>query len=113
MDIQKLHNIFEYNMNSLMSNEDNHAPSMRYLSACIGASDGYIQKILNSESFPSVEKLNSIAEHYDIEPWTLLYNAKEHGDDFICLLKLLEKCPPELLPTISKFVEFLLDNHGD
>ena len=72
MDKKILHEILEHNICSLMLNEERPTPSMRYLSTCIGASDGYIQKILTSENFPSIEKLLQIADHYEIEPWMLL-----------------------------------------
>ena len=74
MNKKKLHETLENNINSLMLDEDSLTPSMRYLSTCIGASEGYIQKILNSDHFPSIEKLLQIADYYDIEPWMLLYD---------------------------------------
>ena len=78
MNKKKLHETLEHNINSLMLDEDSLTPSMRYLSTCIGASEGYIQKILTSENFSSIEKLLQIADHYEIEPWMLLYNYKSN-----------------------------------
>lgn len=107
MDKKNLHEIFEKNINALMSNEGNHSPSMRYLSTSIGASESYMQKVLNTNSFPSIEKLQLIAEHYKVEPWMLLYDHDQK--DLLSMIQLLEQCPAELFPTISKFIEFLLE----
>lgn len=111
MDKKILHEILEHNICSLMLNEESPTPSMRYLSTCIGASEGYIQKILTSENFPSIEKLLQIADHYEIEPWMLLYNYKSKG--LLPILQELEKCPVELFPTILAYIEFLLQNTFD
>ena len=108
MNKKKLHEALEHNINSLMLDGDHLTPSMRYLSTCIGASEGYIQKILNSDHFPSVEKLIQIADHYDIEPWMLLYDCKDK--DMLSILQALEKCPAELFPTIISYIEFLVQN---
>ena len=108
MDKKILHEILEHNICSLMLNEECPTPSMRYLSTCIGDSKGYIQKILNSDYFPSVEKLIQIADYYDIEPWMLLYDCKDK--DILSILQALEKCPAELFPTIISYIEFLLQN---
>lgn len=111
MDKKILHEILEHNICSLMMNEERPTPSMRYLSTCIGASEGYIQKILTSENFPSIEKLLQIADHYEIEPWMLLYDYKSKG--LLPILQELEKCPVELFPTILAYIEFLLQNTFD
>ena len=111
MDKKILHEILEHNICSLMMNEERPTPSMRYLSTCIGASEGYIQKILTSENFPSIEKLLQIADHYEIEPWMLLYDYKSKG--LLPILQELEKCPVELFPTILTYIEFLLQNSFD
>ena len=111
MDKKILHEILEHNICSLMLNEERPTPSMRYLSTCIGASEGYIQKILTSENFPSIEKLLQIADHYEIKPWMLLYDYKSKG--LLPILQELEKCPVELFPTILTYIEFLLQNSFD
>lgn len=105
MDTKNLHEILEKNINYLMSNEDNHAPSMRYLSTCIGASDSYIHKILSDGKFPSLEKLQQIANHYDIEPWLLLYDSK--NKDMLSIIRLLEDCSDDLYPTILEYIKYV------
>lgn len=110
MNKKNLHDIFETNINSLMSSDDTHTPSMRHLSTSIGASESYMQKILNTNSFPSIEKLQQIAQHYGVDPWMLLYDYNQK--DMLSVIQLLEQCPPELFPTISKYIEFLLEQNG-
>lgn len=73
-----MHHVLTQNINLLISSEQNHTPSMRYLSACLGVNDSYIQKIMNSQSFPSIPKLVSISNHFETEPWTLLYDTKNN-----------------------------------
>lgn len=106
MDKKELHNVFESNLSSLMSQEDNHIPSMRYLSTCIGASESYIQKLLNTDSFPSFEKMVAISEHYGIDPWMLLFDYGEHSKHILALIQMISQCPPELIPAITNMLNF-------
>ncbi len=53
-------------------NEMNKANiSMRQLSADISCSESYVQKLLNGNFVPTLEKLNVIADYFDIPIWTL------------------------------------------
>lgn len=108
MASKKLHEIIERNLNALINSEQNHAPSMRYLSTCIGASSSYIQKILSSGSLPSLNKLEAISEHYDVEIWTLLYEDSEHNQNLLPILQQLHRLPEAALPLVSQYLEFLI-----
>lgn len=105
----KMHDILSQNIMTLMNNDEHGTPSMRYLSTCIEANDGYIQKIVNGTSYPSMDKLIEIANHFDVEPWTLLYDSTEKGEEFQNILYMLASCPHNMLPTIQKYIEFLLE----
>lgn len=110
MNEKELHQILVQNINRLMNTEQNHAPSMRYLSTCIDANESYIQKILNSSTFPSCEKLLAIANHYEIEPWVLLFRQPSEDSRRSAVLQLLQSCPEELLPVIHEFILYLLNS---
>lgn len=107
-----LHTIFEENLNSLMSNEQNHIPSMRYLSTCIGASSGYIQKILSNKNSPSFEKMQEIADHYDVEAWTLLCDLNGRSKQMLPIIQQINKCPTDMLPAIEAYIKFLSKQNG-
>ena len=111
MSSKNIHEIFETNLNELMNHEQNHAPSMRYLSTCIGASGGYIQKILSSDSMPSIEKLVAISEHYDVEVWTLLYDYSNQQKQILPILQQLNKLPEEEYPVVAQYLQFLIDQN--
>lgn len=111
MGSKKLHDIIETNLNALMNKEQNHAPSMRYLSTCIGASSGYIQKILSSDSLPSLDKLEAISEHYDVEVWTLLYDYSDGKRDILPIIQQLNRLPENELPVVSKYLDFLISQN--
>lgn len=113
MSSKKLHDIFESNLNELMNNEQNHAPSMRYLSTCIGASGGYIQKILSGDTMPSMDKLEAIGEHYDVEVWTLLYDYSDTNRQLLPIIQQLNRLPEDELPVVAQYLQFLIDqNHN-
>lgn len=113
MSSKKIHDIFETNLNELMNNEQNHAPSMRYLSTCIGASGGYIQKILSSDSMPSIDKLEAISDHYDVEAWMLLYDYADHEKQILPILQQLNKLPEEEFPVVAQYLQFLIDQNTE
>ncbi len=100
MNEKRLHDILAYNLTQLMNNEQNHIPSMRYLSTCMGKTDSYTQKIVSGKSFPSMKMLLEIANHYEVEPWTLLFDSNEKGEEFMKILKELSACSKESLPSI-------------
>ncbi len=52
--------------------------SMRELSSSIDCSPSYIQKILNGKFFPSMQKLQSIAEYFEVPVSTLLSDTYEN-----------------------------------
>lgn len=108
MNETQLHDILVHNITQLMNSEQNHAPSMRYLSTCIDANESYIQKILNSGAFPSLEKLLAIANHYEIEPWQMLYQNTSSNDSILSIIQLLNSCPEDMLPTIQEFITYLI-----
>lgn len=106
MDEKTLHEIIANNLNQLINQEQNHSPSMRYLSTCIGTSAGYIQKINSGKAFPSCEKLLALANHYEIEPWTLLFDAKQNSE-LLDIIVELNTCPRDMLPVIKSYIEYI------
>lgn len=113
MSSKKLHDIFESNITELMNHEQNHAPSMRYLSTCIGASGGYIQKMLTSNSLPSLDKLEAISEHYDVEVWSLLYDYSGRQKQFLPIIQKLGQLPDEEFPAVSQYLQFLIGQNAN
>ncbi len=111
MSSKKLHDIFESNLTELMNHEQNHAPSMRYLSTCIGASGGYIQKMLTSDSLPSLDKLEAISEHYDVEVWSLLYDYSNQQKQILPIIQQLNRLPEEEFPVVAQYLQFLIDQN--
>lgn len=101
-----LHEIIANNLIQLMNKEQSHAPSMRYLSTCIGTSAGYIQKINSGKAFPSCEKLLALANHYEVEPWTLLFDKKQDEELYEVILEL-SSCPRDMMPVIKSYIEYL------
>lgn len=104
-----LHEIIANNLIQLMNQEQNHSPSMRYLSTCIGTSAGYIQKINSGKAFPSCEKLLALTNHYEVEPWTLLFDTKCNSELLAVLIEL-NSCPQDMLPIIKSYIQYLKNN---
>ncbi len=58
-------------------NEMNKANiSMRQLSADINCSESYVQKLLNGNFVPTLEKLNDIAEYFKVPIWTFFLSEE-------------------------------------
>ncbi len=113
MSSKNIHDIFEKNLTELMNHEQNHSPSMRYLSTCIGASEGYIQKILSTDSLPSIDKLQAIGEHYDVEAWSLIYDYDDHEKQILPILQQLNRLPEEEYPVVAQYIQFLIDQNSN
>ena len=71
---KKSSDIIRENLTYMLNNDEN--TSMRNLSTSIGASDSFIQKILTEKANPSLDKIDSISEYFDIESWEMFYNFK-------------------------------------
>ena len=108
MDSKELHDILAQNINHLIDDKDSKTPSMRYLSTCIDANESYIQKILSGSSFPSMDKLIAIANHFEVETWTLLFNHSKRGEEFEDTLMLLASCPHNMIPVIREYIRYLM-----
>lgn len=106
MDEKTLHDIISNNLIQLMNQEHNHAPSMRYLSTCIGSNAGYVQKIASGKAFPSCDKLLAISNHYEIPVWSLLFDSRENSDLFDLILEL-SSSPKELYPAVLAHIAYL------
>lgn len=105
MDEKSISEIIQQNLASLMENDSNS--SMRYLSTCIGASDSYIQKIMSNGSLPSLDKLEAIGQHYDVDTWTLLYDYEGDSKEMLSLVQSLNRLPSDLLPVVKSYVDYL------
>lgn len=75
MQHKKSSEIIRENLTYMLNQEG--TPSMRNLSTSIGTSDSYIQKILNQERTPSLDKIDSISEFFDVESWEMFYNFRK------------------------------------
>jgi len=107
MTEKELHDIVSRNIDRLLEKETDHPGSMRYLSTCLGANDGYIQRIVNGTSFPSFAKLLDIANHFEVEPWQLLYNSPNPNSARAEFLQMALTCPEELIPVVMNSVCYL------
>lgn len=111
MGSKKLHEIIQSNISTLMEQDTN--TSMRNLSTCIGASNSYIQKIMSGNSLPSLDKLEDISEHYDVELWSLLYDYEDDRQEVLQIVQQLNKLPKEALPAVSKYLDFLIQQNNE
>ena len=66
--MDKIKKIIQDNILSEMEKAD---ISMRQLSADINCSESYVQKLLNGDFVPTVEKLSIIADYFEIPLWKL------------------------------------------
>lgn len=109
MEPSELHKIIVNNINTLMNDPKNSTPSMRYLSTCIGANESYIQKITSGTALPSLDKLVAIANHFEIDTWTLLFDNTKNAEVRLEVIELLSKCPNNMLPVIRAYIEYILN----
>lgn len=93
-----------------MLNNDEHT-SMRNLSTSIGASDSFIQKILTEKANPSLDKIDSISEYFDIESWEMFYNFRKDSPEMLRIMQQLQQLPPSALPAVKAYLDFLLDEY--
>jgi transcriptional regulator with XRE-family HTH domain len=106
MQHKKSSEIIRENLTYMLNQEG--TPSMRNLSTSIGTSDSYIQKILNQERTPSLDKIDSISEFFDVESWEMFYNFRKDRPEMLTIMQQLNKLPPALLPTVKAYLDFLL-----
>ncbi|MCD7982040.1 MAG: helix-turn-helix domain-containing protein [Clostridiales bacterium] len=106
MERQKNIDIFRKNLRILLEN-DRHA-SMRNLSTSIGASDSYIRKVLAGDVTPSLERVDSICEFFDINSWELFYDAENDESEMLAAIELLNRMPVSMLPVVRCYLELLL-----
>lgn len=113
MDEKRLREIIIQNINNLMNTDQNQTSSMRNISTCIGASGNYIQNILSGSTSPSIRKLIAIANYFDIEPWMLLVDYNNGGEEMASLLNLISSCPKDMYPVIESFIKYMLEHQAD
>lgn len=106
MQHKKSSEIIRENLTYMLNQEG--TPSMRNLSASIGTSDSYIQKILNQERTPSLDKIDSISEFFDVESWEMFYNFRKDRPEMLAIMQQLNKLSPTLLPSVKAYLDFLL-----
>ncbi|MCD8132838.1 MAG: hypothetical protein LUE19_03175 [Clostridiales bacterium] len=97
--------IFRKNLLALL-NQDEQS-SMRNLSTSIGASDSYVQKIITSDANPSLDKIDSISEFFDVNSWELFYDAENDERENLATIQLLNRMPSAMLPVIKHYIEYL------
>ncbi len=86
---------------------------MRNVSTIIEASEGYVQKVACGKTCPSLGKLDSIGEYFDVDTWMLLYDAPVDSQEFYALVERLRKLPPKSFPVIEEFIDFLIKHDLD
>ena len=106
MQHKKSSEIIRENLTYMLNQEG--TPSMRNLSTSIGTSDSYIQKILNKKTSPSLDKIDSISEFFDIESWEMFYNFRKDRPEMLTIMQQLNNLSPALLPTVKAYLDFLL-----
>lgn len=106
MQHKKSSEIIRENLTYMLNQEG--TPSMRNLSTSIGTSDSYIQKILNQERPPSLDKIDSISEFFDVESWEMFYNFRKDRPEMLTIMQQLNKLSPTLLPSVKAYLDFLL-----
>ena len=106
MPHKKSSEIIRENLTYMLNQEG--TPSMRNLSTSIGTSDSYIQKILNQERTPSLDKIDSISEFFDVESWEMFYNFRKDRPEMLAIMQQLNKLSPTLLPSVKAYLDFLL-----
>lgn len=106
MQHKKSSEIIRENLTYMLNQEG--TPSMRNLSTSIGTSDSYIQKILNKKTTPSLDKIDSISEFFDVESWEMFYNFRKDRPEMLTIMQQLNNLSPALLPTVKAYLDFLL-----
>ena len=110
MQHKKSSEIIRENLTYMLNQEG--TPSMRNLSTSIGTSDSYIQKILNQERPPSLDKIDSISEFFDVESWEMFYNFRKDRPEMLTIMQQLNKLSPTLLPSVKAYLDFLFSTTG-
>lgn len=111
MQHKKSSEIIRENLTYMLNQEG--TPSMRNLSTSIGTSDSYIQKILNKKTSPSLDKIDSISEFFDIESWEMFYNFRKDRPEMLTIMQQLNNLSPALLPTVKAYLDFLLTQQDE
>ena len=103
MQHKKSSEIIRENLTYMLIQEG--TPSMRNLSTSIGTSDSYIQKILNQERTPSLDKIDSISEFFDVESWEMFYNFRKDRPE---MLAIMQAITDKYAPSVKAYLDFLL-----
>lgn len=75
--MEKLQKVIQNNILKLMSESN---VSMRQLSADINCSESYVQKLLNGDFHPKLEKLTDIADYFHVPIWALFLSEELTSD---------------------------------
>ncbi len=107
MNSGKTIDIFRKNLHFLLENDEN--ASMRNLSTGIGASDGYIRKLLACGAAPSFGKVDEISEFFDINSWELFYDREDDESGLLATIQLVNRMPVSMLPVVRSYLEYLCE----
>lgn len=105
MKKSKSREIFQNNLQTLLNQDPDS--SMRNLSASIGASASYIQKVLNNKTTPSLDKIDSICEYFDVDCWEMFLPYSDRSQELLGILQIINGLPTDALPTVKAFLEFM------
>lgn len=64
--------------------------------------------MLNQERTPSLDKIDSISEFFDVESWEMFYNFRKDRPEMLAIMQQLNKLSPTLLPSVKAYLDFLL-----
>lgn len=105
MDKSDLSRILQKNLIALL-NQHNEM-SIRQLSALLGKSNSYVQKIMNGTFLPSLDKLLEICDYFDISLATLLAEDDTISMELKTAIDQFTKLSPESQQVISRMIAYL------
>ena len=68
--------------------------------------------MLNQERPPSLDKIDSISEFFDVESWEMFYNFRKDRPEMLTIMQQLNKLSPTLLPSVKAYLDFLFSTTG-
>ncbi|MCM1468671.1 MAG: helix-turn-helix domain-containing protein [Alistipes sp.] len=105
MTIEELRKIIINNLNILL--REHPAITLKSLSQKIGASDSYMHKVMSGLCTPTLEKLISISNYFEIPVTVLLTPHDELSQDIQIISENLKKLPPEALQITKEQVNYM------
>lgn len=106
MDKSDLSRILQKNLIALLNQHNDM--SMRQLSALLGKSNSYVQKIMNGTFLPPLDKLLEICDYFDISLATLLADDDNISMELKTAIERFARLSPESQHFISRMIAYLM-----